>query len=180
MLMDRSNFPSKYSVQFALASGANLELLMFSHDEHRWLFTYNYSSASQGMSEVLTNDIVLRVDYESGISKFCRMSMDMIWPARRGKQQLFGMDVSENSRMFLEFLYEKSGQSQLYNLKTIRSGQSVIDLESQKEGLIKSTDFPFPIERTLQGKYDVYKIPFLKNDGSLEHFEFPDNCIANR
>lgn len=166
-----------YNIELALASGASLEILMFSHTEHRWLFQYKYSSAGQ-MSETLINDIVLRIDYDEGISKLCRLTMDMVCPERRGKQYFFGLDISEGSHIFLEFLYKRQKHS--YDLITIRSGNSAINLDSStvEKGLTKiiNTSFPFPFERTLRSEFGIYKVPFLKVDGTLSYFEFPDDC----
>ena len=77
--------------------------------------------------------------------------------------------------MYLQFLYEKRGD--LYVLKTIENNsQVVIDLDSQKEGLIKTFDsqFPFPFERELKNKLGNYNVPFLKSDDTQGFFEFPN------
>lgn len=167
--------PQDYKINLTLDSGANLEILLFDNTEHRWIFSYEQVSPEKDIrleKPELINDLSLCVEYERGVSKECTLTMNMIFPKRRGKKFFAGVDISELSLLNIEAIYKK--QEKVYILKTIDLGShGFIDMDAQGEGLIDTSKLPFPIK--IERDYGTYSIPFLKNNGEKASFEFPDS-----
>lgn len=164
----------EYKINLKLESGANLEMLLFSSTEHRWIFGYNYTSPERrkiGENPFLANDTTLVVNYNKGTAQDIELSMDMIKPHKGGKEFLWGVDVSKDSRMYLGFQYERKGD--LFQMKTVNMGIRHINLDELGPGLVKPANLPFPLKDIIENKYGVYKVPFLRNDGEVANFEFP-------
>jgi len=173
--MLEENQPREYKVELELASGANLEMLMFSDTEHRWIFKHRYmhpENRKRLEDSILVNDTTLVVDYEGGVAQGCNLTMNIIRPDKRGKKYLGGVDISKGSHLFLEFVYEK--QEDIYRMKTADLGaHERVDLGSLSEGLVKPIDFP--LKDRVENKFGVYSIPFIGKDGKQALFEFPED-----
>lgn len=175
--MSKKNRLREYNIRLELASGARLEMLLFSYTEHKWIFTHKFVSPERpkGLEEpTLVNDTILVVDYDDGVSQRCNLMMNIIRPDRRRKEYFAGVDISEGSHLYIEFLYEK--QAQLYRMKTVDLGiHGRVDLDSIGEGLVKHVDFPFPLRDRIEKEFGIYKVPFLKSNLEEAFFEFPEN-----
>jgi len=150
--MSEENQPREYKVKLKLASGARLEMRMFNDTEHTWTFKYRYvhPKKDEGLEKLaLVNRIALVVDYNGGIAQGCNLAMDIVRPDKRGKEFFLGVDISEGSRLFAEFTYEKQGD--LYRMKSANFGRhGRVDLDSLGEGLMKPIHFPFPLKDRLE------------------------------
>jgi hypothetical protein len=173
--MSEENQPREYKVELELASGANLEMLMFSDTEHRWIFKHRYMHPEKRErleKPTLVNDTTLVVNYDGGVAQDCNLTMNIVRPDKRGKRYFLGVDISEGSHLFAEFIYEKQGD--LYRMKAVDLGMhGRVDLDSLCEGLVKPVDFPFPLKDSVENEFGVYRVPFLRNDGEQAFFEFP-------
>ncbi len=173
--MPTENQPPEYGIKLRLDTGATLEMLLFSETEHRWIFKHRcvYPEALERSAQpLLVNHTTLVVDYDGGVAKDCKLSMDIIRPDRRGKTYFLGVDISEGSHLFAEFQYEKQGD--IYRLKTIDLGShGRVELDALGEGLVKPVEVPFPIKDRVENEYGAYKIPFLKINGEQAFFQFP-------
>ena len=168
----------EYNINLDLESGASLKMLLFDSKEHRWIFEYRYVFPDSGEKleePKLINDTKLVVNYENGAAQDIRLTMNTIRRDRVGKKFYLGVDISKNSKLCIEFLYEK--KDDLYRLNCIDLGlkRGKIDLSSQKEGLVKPFDFPFPIKDRIENEFGEYKVPFLRKNGEEAFFEFPKN-----
>ncbi len=165
----------EYKAELRLDSSADLEMLIFNDKEHRWIFRHRYThpeNRERLEKPTLVNDTRLVVNYGCGIAKDCNLFMDIVRPDRRGKEYIYGVDISKGSRLILEFVYEK--QDDLFRMKTLIVGAGKrVDLDSFGEGLVKPVDFPFPLKDRLESESGVYKVPFLKGNGEQAFFEFP-------
>jgi hypothetical protein len=166
----------EYKIGLDLKSGAKLEMLMFSHDEHRWFFKNRYvERVEKKLHEEpdMINDTTLVVDYKDGIAQNCELTMDIVFPPRRRKVFLLGVDVSINSKLNVTFQYDK--KEGFYKMAKVDLGRKVIDLEKMEQGLMKPVDFQFPVEDKIENKSGEYSFPFLKSDWKIDFFTFPDN-----
>ncbi len=168
-----------------LASGANLDILVFDEPgavQHRWIFKYRYEyPEGRQRLEVpeLINDTTLVIEYEDGISQEVQLRMNMVFPEKRGKMFLWGVDVSENSILNAEFIYEKQGL--LYRMKTFEWGLGKrMELDKLAPGLVKPVNFPFPLKDRLEPEYGTYKVPFLRTGDEEASFDFPANYQRTR
>ena len=100
--------------------------------------------------------------------------MDITRPDKKGKEFFLGVDISKDSHLYIEFVYEKG--ERLYRMKSVQMGaRKRIDLDELGEGLVRQANFPFPLKDCIENEHGVYQFPFLKNDGEIAFFEFPDN-----
>jgi len=167
--------PREYKIELTLEGGANLNILIFNNTEHRWIFKNRYvlrKKDKQRGKPSLVNNTTLVVDYDSGYAQDCNLSMNIIRPDRRGKRYFAGVDISKGSHLFVEFIYEKTGD--LYRMKKVDLGiHGSVDLDSSGKGLVKQVNFPFPLKDQIENEFGTYRVPFLKNDGQTAFFEFP-------
>jgi hypothetical protein len=170
---------TEYKINLKLASGASLDMLIFSDTEHRWIFKHRFMLPEVKVrreNPTLINDISLVVDYNSGIPGDCNLSMNITRPDKRGQKFLAGLDISEGAHLFAQFIYEK--QRDTYKLKTIDCGvNKVIELNPDSRELIKPVDFPFPVKDVVLENSGIFSFPFLKSNGEESYFEFPDYYV---
>jgi len=175
--MATENEQPEYEINLLLDTGAQLKMVLFSDTEHRWIFKHRgvYPEAQERSAQpLLVNDTTLVVDYDGGVAQDCRLTMDIIRPDRRGKTYFLGVDISEGSRLFAEFQYEKQGD--VYRMKTIDLGShGRVELDALGEGLVKPVEVPFPLKDRVENEFGKYRIPFLKSDGEQAFFQFPRN-----
>lgn len=170
-----------FKIPLKLSSGAYLEILIFDQPEfpdpeHRWIFRYRYVTPAEhrrGEAPDLINRVTFAVDYLDGIAGKCDLSMNMVVPERRGKNYLWGVDVSPNSVLDLNIRYKN--EEGVYRAKVVEEGADVgIELDEREEGLIKPVEFPFPLEDRVEIQHGVYKFPFLLTGDEISYFKFPD------
>lgn len=172
----------EYNIPLKLDSGAELNILLFSQTEHRWLFNNRYirkENDNRG-KVILTNETILTVDYYSGVAKDLELRMNIYRPDKRGKEFFLGVDISEGSHLYAQFFYEK--KDNYYRMKKAdfgRHGSLNIEelVQSKNDQLIKQIEFPFPfpLKDRIDNEYGSYKVPFLKNNGEIAFFEFPES-----
>lgn len=188
-----------YLINLKLESGANLEQLMFSHSEHRWIFTYDYRTYKKEKSILLSgtqesnleasvenirstsdptliNTTKLCVNYDDGNAGKIELTMDLVRPPLRGKVKWLGVDISPGSHMFIEFKYHKRENEYVLAEAIIGVGKRVnFDTESDS---VQFSEFPFPIATRIKSDFGMYKIPFLNMDDKLAYFEFPSSIVS--
>ena len=165
-----------YDLELKLESGAYLQMLMFDNSEHRWIFSNRYIKRKndEKLEEPkLVNDTTLLVNYNNGESQDIKLTMDIVRPDKRIKAFFEGEDIPKDSRIFLEIPYKKTNN--LYKMSEIQIGSKILNFNNQKEGLVKSVEFPFPLKDIIENEFGSYKVPFLRNDGTESFFEFSEN-----
>jgi hypothetical protein len=175
--MSNKDLPREYEFKLELANNSSLEMLMFSEMEHRWIFKNRYSHPkSQKVREkpTLINDTTLVVNYVEGVAKEINLVMDITNLDKRGQEYYLGVDISPNSHLNLEFIYERMGD--LFRMKTLVWGVGKsVEIDSLGKGLVKPIDFPFPIKDRVENEFGIYRVPFLndKDNDAQVFFEFP-------
>jgi len=166
-----------YLIELKLADNVLLKMHLFDNREHRWIFSHRFVKREQDKAlgnPLLVSNTKLVVNYWGGVSKDCSLQVHFVRPDKRGKTFVFGVDISEGSQKFIEFLYEKSDQ--IYRMKEVVVGaKKRIDVGALEEGLVPSRDLPFPLLDEVAQEYGGYKFPFLKEDGGVGFFEFPED-----
>ncbi|MBI3334773.1 hypothetical protein HYZ97_04775 [Candidatus Pacearchaeota archaeon] len=173
--MSRTRKQNEYEINLELEDDCKLRILLFNGEEHRWIFSHNYTHPARpqpGKVPRLINATTLVVNYDKGIAQGINLSMKIERPDKRGKAFYLGIDVSPESYYFIEFEYEKQGD--LFRMSSIepRLGQK-IRLDSLGEGLVKPVQFPFPLEDRVKKEHGEYKVPFLSRQRRISHFVFP-------
>ena len=167
---------TEYKIFLDLDNEARLEMLLFSHEEHRWLFRHHFvSPAGRRLGKPdMINDTTLSVNYDNGVAGEINVAMDIVFPKRMGKTFLYGLDISKDSHLFVEFEYEKKGL--LYQMKSIEAGNhGRLDFGDVKDGLVKQVNFPFPVRDRVEIESGTYRVPFLRSTGEEALFEFPED-----
>jgi len=171
--------PDSYKITHNLKDDVKLEMYVFNHDEHRWIFTYNYfyevQKAESKTPISVVNDITLVVNYNKRvITDNLNLRMHIVRPDKKGQRFWLGIDVSEGSELNAEFKYEKKGD--LFEMKLADFGNyGRVDIDYLGEGLVnQNKNIPFPIEDTIKKEFTDYKVPFLTNENKLAFFEFPE------
>lgn len=171
-------FPENgYKISFTQENGADLQLRMYNAHEHRWFFKYRYIEKENRHDVKFVNDISLSVNYINGTCTSCDLDMHMIFPERLDKVHIFGVDVSPNSKIFLQLIYKKiqnENESPMLKISSIQIGNKFIDCDKDTNELIKPINIPFPILDRIIMDFGKYKVPFIKNDGKETYIEFPE------
>jgi hypothetical protein len=179
----------EFQLRFALENGADVRVLIFEDLGQRHFFEYIYRLLDVDDEIDLINENKLVVNYVDGIADSCEMSMNIIFPKRRGQRYIYGLDVSKNSKLYLSLEYEKdkgdaykddgNDEGLYFRLKRVGVGHKVIDVDDgEKGGLVSQQDFPFPVPDIIRMKYGTYKVPFLFRDDDMNvvrNFQFDDN-----
>jgi len=171
-------------MRFHLESGAVASILMFEQyaledpSETHIIYEYWYKEEDyNGGGELMINDYRLTLDYADGkLKDKFKLTMHIIFPDRSGKQYLYGVDVSPNSKTFIEFTYERDGE----NFKLAEIGiigvNKRVGFHDDEEALVKLIDFPCPILNVIEPDCG-YSVPYLHNDGDTHNFSFKDSII---
>jgi len=179
----------EFQLRFALDNGADVRALIFDDLSQRHFFEYRYMLLDADGEIEMVNENKLVVAYDDGIADSCELSMNIIFPKRRGQRYIYGLDVSKNSKLFVSLEYEKdkgeaykddgNDEGLHFRLKRVGVGHKVIEVDGgEKEGLVKQQDFPFPAPDIIRMKYGMYDVPFLfRNDDTdeIRIFNFDDN-----
>lgn len=165
----------EYRANLRLSSDATLTMYMFSHKEHRWIYEYTHA-IREGRVVVLDNKQKLVVNYTYGdISTDVVLSMNITNYKRRGKEFFLGVDVSENSKLYIEFHYKKIGDT--LKLARIEQGAfKIFDLENSA-GIIKPVNFPYTVMDKIPLYHGYYPVPFMRLDGGDGTFNPPDSIL---
>ena len=123
----------------------------------------------------LINNISCYVNYLDGIAQKCSLSMDIKRPDKRGKEFWYGIDVSPGSQICLEMEYERQDNLFVANTGNLRCNGSNLDLLPKTPGLVKPIEFPFPVTDRIEKNLGKFHVPFLRNDGQIDNFEFPES-----
>lgn len=167
----------EYQVQLHLPHNVRLEMLMFSHQEHRWIFKHlrrQYDTNQEKL--LLVQNTRLVVDYHDGvIGSELVLHIDLVLPQKRGRLFVYGADVSPGSLVNLTLAYQLTGADKdaQYRLVRVENGLEVFELAKLEPALIKQVEVPFPLLDTISFEGGIYRVPFLANDGSEHHFTFP-------
>jgi hypothetical protein len=168
--------PRAYTTEDRLESGALLTRHLFDNSEHRWIFSYQFRSPTGKRLETpeFINDVTFVVNYFNGESKDSELRMSVVRPGRLGQVKAWGVDISPGSKAWLEVNYERKGDVYLATQGNFRSGGQEVDILPEGEGLVKQVGFPFPLKREIEKEFGSYRVPFLKGDGTVDNFEFPE------
>ena len=139
-----------------LSSGAELEVLIFSMDEHRWIFNYYYQKRECLRNVVFVNDVKMVVDYQQGLATKCNLSMHIIFPEKFGKIKYLGVDISPGAELFVQFKYRVEGSGskfyfRLYEIE-IGAGNKFFcreNAENEDTALIEQVGTFFPVKLIL-------------------------------
>jgi hypothetical protein len=171
----KKKVPDDYAVDLDLLSGAKLRMLMFGHDEHRWILKYRYVKGEGPVKHKpeFVNDVRLTVDYLNGIvADEMEIDMDMVFPERRGKQFKYGIDVSENSRVYAQFLYSREMHE--FRLIRIELGTlKIIEGTHDIDKFVKEFNKQYPLKTTIGLDCGDFVVPFRTCDDKDSSFEFP-------
>ncbi|MEK7103092.1 MAG: hypothetical protein AAB870_01965 [Patescibacteria group bacterium] len=178
----------EYKLRFDLKNDIELEICMFSWREMRWFFSYSQiikDTTKVGAKPDFVNKIKLNVDYIDGIAQKIDVSMEMIWPERRGQRSYLGVDISPGSKLFIELSYSKmkEGEGEYFKLLTMEAtpGGSIdiskIEPNTQELGLMNAVELPFVISTRIPLEYGVYNIPFLDSKKHKREFEVRKSII---
>jgi len=168
----------KYEINLELKSGASLTQLLFDHSEHRWIFEYTYDER-KGRKLLFRNDYKLYVDYQEGLINRVNLTMNMVYPEKLGKQFLFGVDISQGSKLFIEFEYEMltNEEELLFQLNSMQIGATQYIDFKQDPGLFTPIDYPFPVNDKVNNEFGEFKVPFKNSNGFIDNFRFPKSII---
>ncbi len=172
----------EYRICLDLECGAKMTMLLFNEKEHRWLFEHRYIKSIQRRDPEVVNKYRLSVDYTNGKAGDLSLLMDIVFPNRRGKTFLFGVDVSDNSRLTVDFSYSPVPTSDgfIYKLKGFEIGcGKYVDLENLEAGLVRQIDFPFTVLDRIEPIGGVFKVPFLFSENEERYFVFPRTILRN-
>lgn len=103
---------TKRKISLELPENIRLEITCFMKDDSiRYLFAHHYFEEEKVNSVKrhdvnYVNDQELFLRYEKGVLEECRLSMNIVFPKRQGKIIKYGMDLSKNSKISLQFYYE--------------------------------------------------------------------------
>jgi|GEM_PF-1713669 len=169
----------EYRINLHLADNVRLEMLMFSHQEHRWIFKHlRRQYAADQQTVLLVQDTRLVVNYRDGaVEPEFELHISLVLPQKRGQLFLYGVDVSPGSLINLTFAYQLQSveSASQYRLTRFEEGSRVHDLTKLEPALIKQVAVPFPLLDTIVKNGWVYRVPFLADDGSERFFSFPDS-----
>jgi len=175
--------PIEYRCSFRLDNGFRLEQLLFSHEEYRWLWTYRSLIYNQenSLRVALSNNMMIRVDYKDGVMDSLGIDMDIINHTNRGRKFFFGVDVSPNSRIFLELKYKLAEDGKEWKLSEMRKGSEVITIgETGGDLPVRFIETPFPMSDRFDIDGGHLAIPFLSDEGSIEEIYIPVDIRKHR
>ena len=167
-----------YNYNLDLERGVNLNLHIFSPEEQRWIFSYEQLEYDEreGRKKTLVfrNKYKVVANYQKGLlSDTLDITMDMVWPERRGKVFTWGLDISPNSKLFVEFKYKRMPEGH-FRLKTIIAGAGKrFDVEGDESGnaLLKKVELPVPINDIIECDLNkCFNVPFVNDGGNLDNF----------
>lgn len=180
-------------VKLDLANGARLKLLVFPPNQVQWILEHTYESPrpprqwgalsrGDGWDQIIC-ETKLRADYQDGyLGPTLQLSMNVVLPARLGRQSFLGVDISPNAKTYIEFDYalqpERPMHRTEYHLKQLRVGsQPPIEVVDISRAFSASNDYPFPVSGILPVlNGGVVMVPFSANDKGthvIRTFELP-------
>ena len=182
------NDPQYWIKNINLANGGEMEIRLFNRitQLHHYRYHYNQKDANRSKPK-LVNRFQIHARYLKGVLHHMVTSMHIIFPERRGKMYLLGVDISEKSTFFFQFFYRcciEEGQVSYLKLFGIDSGAHFINiskLETESKTHLQQTleiVFPFPFPEKIEYDFGVYTYPFLTNNDKQEHFNIPHNIKA--
>lgn len=180
--MDGAAPPLEHLLRFPLAGGGAVRVLAFNLRE--WALEWHYIYTKRDGDEphgdvVLYNEMRVHARFTDGkIDDKLTVTMHVVLPQRLGREFFAGVDISPGAKTFLEFGYARKGSA--FCLIEIVQGAGgpgkhwTIDTpEMPRAGLRKQIDFPFPVLDRIELRYGSYEVPFLRDDGLIEHFDIP-------
>lgn len=180
--MDDAAPPLEHLLRFPLAGGGTVRVRAFDQREWtlEWYHVYTKRDGDEPRGDaVLYNEMRVRARFTDGkISDKLTVTMHVVLPQRLGREFFAGVDISPGAKTFLEFGYTRKGSA--FCLVEIVQGAGgpgerwTIDTpETPQAGLLKQIDFPFPVLDRIELRYGCYEVPFLRDDGSIGHFDVP-------
>lgn len=169
-----SKEPLEYRLDFRLKDDIFLKIIYDSEFEQRWIYDYEMQYRKDG-SSIGNPDVVnknkVNVKYIDGTINSLKTSMEIIIPPNRGKIIIAGLDISPNSHFYLEFIYQKQGDSFIID-EVFRDSNLIYNSKSkEKEGIIKSNNIPFPIKDEVKNEFGTFFIPYLDSNLKQKFFE---------
>lgn len=169
----------EYQLRFALENGTDVCVLVFENFSQSHFYTYRYLLLDEDEDVEVVNEFELIVGYKAGLADSCKMSMNIVFPKRRGQENRYGLDLSKNSKLFLSFEYEKeaneifkadgNNEGLIFRLKEVGVGHKLHDVGKEGENaLIKQHDFPFPVPDVIKMEFGRFEVPFLFRDGDKD------------
>lgn len=163
-----------YHAYFEFEHGLRLNMRMFDHHEHQWIWTHRYVQRPDGrrtQPEVVNDMRILAVYIDGALKLPLKVSMEIVFPKLRGKQFLAGVDISPGSKTYIEFHYGDPDDEQALRLMRIEVGAfRFVDIPRvpvSDNALVLGIDFPFPVLDRLPLTYGLYRVPFMA-EGQFE------------
>ena len=157
---------------------AEVQFLVFSLAEGRWIFRHVYRERGDGRRVLTYNEVKLVVDYADGIVSGIELTMRVVFPERLGRVSYLGVDVSPGAKTFLEFSYEPEptavasttgsgvGRGRVvdpaagataYRLSRISAG---VSRSAEVRPGASDVDSPFPVLARVVPEYGAYSVPY--------------------
>lgn len=146
-----------------------LSMLMHSHKEYRFFWEYHFVKRQDDKrfgEPIFSNKLQIMADYEKGKISNLELRMDLTNIKKRGVKYAWGLDISPDSKLFLEFRYKKHPKGWRLD-EILKSCQSIwkYTLPQDKMGteVVELIDFPFPVPDLLETKGGLY-MPYTRMD----------------
>lgn len=175
--------PPQYRVNIELPTEIRLEMLMFSHEEHRWIYHYDYRSEEragagpQPRAPKLINELRLVVNYKNGVlADKIVLVWHVIVPHRLGQELYLGMDLSPGAKNYLEFTYHREGND--FRLRVAELGaRKRQELTDEAAALVRPVDCPFPLPDTVPLFQGRWRFPVRKSSGDIVEIAVQPNIL---
>jgi len=160
-----------YRFQFELANDVRATLVYDNSAEaHTLNYDYTYQQKSDRKS-LLTIIQRVHTNYSNGvINDQIDVTYEIVNHEKRGKKYLAGLDVSPNSKIFLEFKYERDDDK--YVLTEIIKGMDLLYDKSdvKNNSLVMLRESPINITSELIIEFGRFNIPLCKTESGESKF----------
>ncbi len=177
----------EYKSVLHLENNVKLIQLFFSHQEHRWIYEYVFRKwAEQTLSKQsvergdleLYNNVKIIVDYTDGLFTGIEVTMEIVNPRNRGKKFFTGVDISPNSKVFLNLKYKQIKDDEWALDKIEKGAQTIYNSDEESQNLpVLPVDTPFPLYDRLKEEHGKIMWQILQDDMSLSKIAIQTSLV---
>ena len=172
--LTNQNEITSFKYKFDLENNVKATLIFDSLTPTESQINYHYSftkKKSRRDIELVVEQTV-HAKYSNGIlSNLLNITYHIINPSNLGKKYAFGIDVSPNSKVFLDISYKLNSDGN-YAIDEIHKGSSSIYSAStdDKSLLSSSVESPLDIRTIIINEHDEYNIPLALTENCTQVF----------
>jgi hypothetical protein len=163
-----------FKYKFELKNNVKASLVFDSHNSAESHINYDYSyTKTKGRRDVeLIVEQRVHAKYSNGVLKdVLNVTYNIINPKNLGREFMFGIDVSTNSKVFLDINYTRNLDGN-YAINEIHKGSLLIysATENNDTGLLNTVESPLDIETVIVNKHGCLNVPIAMTESDERLF----------